>query len=326
MPECMEDFPVNWYTVFSSSACKLKYPHAYVRQAAYVMSFEAEVNMKRHDGRLLRSIGPFEKLYPYIIHRRSEAQVFAKQQICTAPIDLYIQEKRMQNVKINYLHVFVAVFLRVIAQRPNLNRFVMNSKLYARNGIHFSMVVKRSLSDTGAETTVKYAFTGHETIFEVIDIISKVIDDARENPDETDSDKLVAKIMSAPGFFKKTLVGMFKWMDRHNMLPKSVLDTSPFHATLFLTYLKSIKTDYVYHHQYNLGTAGTFAAIGQTEMMPVVEDGVVVARKCCEIGYAFDDRICDGLYLANSLKLAQKYLSDLTLLEKPLEEVVQDVP
>lgn len=281
--------------------------------------------MKRKDGRLLKSIGPFEKLYPYIIDRRSEAQVFAKQQIHAEPIDSYIHAKRAQDIKINYLHVFIAVFLRVIAQRPNLNRFVVNSRIYARNGIHFSMVVKRSLTDTGPETTVKIPFTGHETIFEVIDIINKVITEARENPDETDTDKLVNTIMSAPGFFKKTLVGMFKWLDRHNMLPKSVLDVSPFHSTLFLTYLKSIKTNYVYHHQYNLGTAGTFAAIGQTEMMPVVEDGRVVARKCCEIGYTFDDRICDGLYLANSLKLAQKYLNDLTLLETPLEEVVEDV-
>lgn len=281
--------------------------------------------MKRKDGRLLKSIGSFEKLYPYIIDRRSEAQVFAKQQINAEPIDSYIQAKRGQNIKINYLHVFVAVFLRVIAQRPNLNRFVVNSRIYARNGIHFSMVVKRSLTDDGLETTIKLPFTGHETIFEVIDIINKVIAEARENPDETDTDKLVKTIMSAPGFFKKSLVGMFKWLDRHNMLPKSVLDVSPFHSTLFLTYLKSIKTNYVYHHQYNLGTAGTFAAIGQTEMMPVIDNGVVVARKCCEIGYTFDDRICDGLYLANSLKLAQKYLNDLTLLETPLDVVVEDV-
>lgn len=60
-------------------------------------------------------------------------------------------------------------------------------------------------------------------------------------------------------------------------------------------------------------------------MMPVVENGVIVARKCCEIGYSFDDRICDGLYLANSLKLAPKYLCDLTLLEAPLDKVVEDV-
>lgn len=298
----------------------------HVRQAACVMIIELEVIMKRHDGRLLKSIGPFEKLYPYLIDRRSDAQVFAKQQINAEPIDLYIQEKRAQNLKVNYLHVFVAVFLRVIAQRPNLNRFVMNSKLYARNGIHFSMVVKRSLKDTGLETTVKYAFTGHETIFEVIEIVNKIIAESSENPDETDVDKLVAKIMSAPGFFMKSLVGIFKWLDRHNLLPKSVLDSSPFHATLFLTYLKSIKTDYVYHHQYNIGTAGTFAAIGKTEMMPLVENGDIVARKCCEIGYSFDDRICDGLYLANSLKLAQKYLGNLTLLETPLDEVAKDVP
>ncbi|MBN1892124.1 MAG: 2-oxo acid dehydrogenase subunit E2 [Clostridiales bacterium] len=281
--------------------------------------------MKRHDGRLIRSIGPFEKLYPFIITRRNDAQVYAKQVIQTKSIDEYILKKRGEGLRLSYLHVFIAVYLRVIAQRPYINRFVMNGKMYARKGYSFSMVVKPDLRDTGHEITVKYTFTGHESISEVAEIIDRTIEAAQDQPAETDSGKLVTFILSMPGVFKKILVGLIKWMDRHNLLPESVIDASPFHSTMFLTYLKSIRTDYVYHHPYNVGTAGVFAALGKTEMLPVVENGEVVVRKCCAIGYSFDDRICDGLYMANSFTLAKKYFKTPGLLETRLEEVVEDL-
>ncbi|MBN1775290.1 MAG: 2-oxo acid dehydrogenase subunit E2 [Clostridiales bacterium] len=281
--------------------------------------------MKRHDGRLIRSIGPFEKLYPFIIDRRNDAQVYAKQIIQTEAIDEYIHKKRSDGIHLSYLHIFIAVYLRVLAQRPFLNRFVMNGRLYAREGYSFSMVVKPELRDNGHEVTVKFSFTGHETLSEVTEILNKTIEDAQNKPADTDSGKLVKLILSMPGLFMKAMIGTIKWMDRNNLLPASVIEASPFHCSLFLTYLKSIRTDYVYHHPYNVGTAGIFAALGKTEMMPVVENGEIVVRKCCAIGYSFDDRICDGLYLANTFSLAKKYFRDLSLLETRLERVVEDL-
>jgi len=281
--------------------------------------------VKRQDGRKLKTIGPFEKMYPYLLPQRSEAQVFAKQIICTDPIDAYIRTKREQNIRISYLHVFIATYLRVIAERPQLNRFVMNSQLYARKGIYVSMVVKHSLDDKGSETTVKFGFTGHENIFDVIDVINRKVDEARKPADEVDVDQLVSRLMSAPGLAKKALVAFIKCLDRHNLLPRSILELSPFHTTLFISYLKSIKTDYVYHHPFNIGTAGIFVALGKDEKLPIVENDAVVIRNCCELGYTIDDRICDGLYLANSFTLAKKYLNDPYLLETGLVEIVEDV-
>ena len=62
-----------------------------------------------------------------------------------------------------------------VYKRQRLNRFVMNGQIYARKGIFISMAIKRSLKDHGEETTVKFAFTGKETIFEVNDIINRTI-------------------------------------------------------------------------------------------------------------------------------------------------------
>lgn len=272
--------------------------------------------MKRSDGVLLKSLDPFVKIIPYIMERRSDAQNFSKHVVCVDAIDRYIQEKKKQGIRLSYLHLFIAAYVRVIDERPQLNRFVMNSRLYQRNKICISMAVKRSLrTDDDEETTVKFEFTGKENIFEVIEIIDRMIAEALAADSDTDTDKLAALIMSMPGIVTKLLVKTIKLMDRWNMLPASVIDASPFHTTVFFTYLKSINANYIYHHLYDFGTTGLFVALGKPRKMPMVHNDQVVVKKCCEIGYTMDERICDGLYFARSFRLLEKYLENPYLLE-----------
>lgn len=271
--------------------------------------------MNRSDGRLLKSLRPFVQIIPYVMEKRSDAQNFSKQVFCAESIDRYIKEKKEQGFRLNYMHFFIACYVRLIAERPELNRFIMNSRIYQRDGIYVSMAVKRSLSDDGQETTVKFKFTGNEDIYEITEIINKKVNDALSYKIGTDTDKLAEKVMSMPGFVKKLMVRTLKFMDKHNVLPQKVIDASPFHTSLFFTYLKSIDTNYIYHHLYDFGTTGIFVALGKTVMLPVVEGDKVVVKKCCQIGYTLDERICDGLYYARSFKLLEKYLENPHLLE-----------
>jgi hypothetical protein len=124
-------------------------------------------------------------------------------------------------------------------------------------------------------------------------------------------------------------MAILKGMDKYNLLPKAIVDLSPFHTSLFFTYLKSIKLDYIYHHLYDFGTTSIFVALGKTKRMPAVENDAVVIKTCCEIGYTLDERICDGLYFSNSMKLFEKYLDNPYLLETSLtgaEETERDKP
>jgi hypothetical protein len=281
--------------------------------------------VRRSDGRRLKSLGPFIKMVPYIMTRRSDAQIFSKQTLVIDHIEAYIHAKRVEGIKLSYLHVFVAIYVRMIAQRPLLNRFVINSQIYARKDISISLAIKRSLHDEGEETTVKFVFTGRETIFEVAEIIDRCIGENLPAGVQNDADKLAAWFMSLPNGLIKTAVGTIKWMDRHNMMPKKIVEASPFHTTMFFTYLKSIKLDYIYHHLYDFGTTGIFVALGKVKKMAVVEGDAAVVKSVCEIGYVLDERLCDGLYFANSFKLVKNYMEDLKLLETTLDEIIEDV-
>ena len=281
--------------------------------------------INRYDGRRLRTISPFVKIIPYIMPKRSDAHVFSKMVVETDKINAYIREKYKNGLRLTYLHLFIAVFVRVIAQRPKLNRFVMNNKYYARNRIWISMAIKRTLKDEGEETTVKFSFTGRENIFEIADIIDKVIKENKAVDTGNETDRLAHIIMSLPNFLVKFLMGIIRQMDKWNLLPGALIEASPFHTTMFITYLKSIKLDYVYHHIYDFGNTGIFISLGKEKKVPVVQKNEVVIKRVCEMGIAIDERICDGLYLSNSVKLIEKYSTDPYLLEERLEEIVNDV-
>lgn len=279
--------------------------------------------MKRSDGRLIKSLDPFFKVIPYVMEERNDAQNFSKQRVPAEPIRAYLKEKREQGHQVTALHLFIAMYVRLLAQRPQLNRFVMNRKFYARKGIMVSLAVKRNLSDEGEETTVKFTFDGRENLFEIAEIIDHGISDSYTT--ETNStDQLARRIMNLPSGIIALAVRFLKRLDKWNLLPVSIIDASPFHTSLFFTYLKSIRLDYVYHHLYNFGTTGLFIALGKEKRIPVVEKGQVVARDCYEIGYSMDERICDGMYFSNSWKLMQRLLANPEALEERLESIVED--
>lgn len=281
--------------------------------------------MKRYDGRLLKTIGSFMKILPHIASKRSDAQIFSKQLIETEGIDAYIKEKNEQGFDISYLHVMIAVFVRVIAQRPQLNRFIINSRVYARNQICISLVIKKSLRDEGEETSLKFVFTGTENIFDISKIIDRDIKGSVPVSASNAADKIAEKIMSLPNFIVQLLVAILKSMDRHNMLPRGIIEASPFHTSLFFTYLKSINLDYVYHHLYDFGSTGIFAALGKSKRVVIADGDDPTVKKCCEVGYALDERICDGIYFSNSFKLVKKYMNNPHLLEENLEHITEDV-
>lgn len=281
--------------------------------------------MRRSDGRLLKSLSPFVRIIPHIMTKRNDAQNFYKQVVAVDKMDQYIKEKKDQGIRLNYLHLFIAVYVRVLAQRPQLNRFIMNNKIYTRYDIRISMAIKRLLKDDGEETTVKFLFSGLESIEEIVKIVDQTIEEGCAAGAANEVDTIAQRIMALPNSQVKLLVGTLKWMDRHNLLPKKIIEASPFHTSLFFTYLKSINLDFIYHHLYDFGTTGIFVALGKNKKLPVVEEDQVVVKKCCEIGYVLDERICDGLYYSNSFKLVKKYLANPYLLDERLEKVEEDV-
>ena len=281
---------------------------------------------KRPDGRKVKTVDPLQLIMGSLMRERSDSMNMYEDTINCEPWDKYIKEKEEQGIKINYMHLFIAGVVRIIALKPRLNRFVMNGKIYTRDKIWVSFVVHPELSIDCPETTIKLGFEGTESIFEIVEKIDEAIKkETTQRTDTNGTDKLAGFFTAMPSFIMNGLVGILMWMDRHNMMPKFIIDLSPFHTSFFITNLKSLGINHIYHHTTNFGTNGLFFAMGKEKQIPVVAKGEVVIQKHMGFGLVSDERFCDGLYFALALRDFKKIMKNPCVLEKPLEKKEEDM-
>jgi len=275
----------------------------------------------RSDGKKLKNIPPFFKIIPQVMRTRADAQVYYSYDIPIKAMDEYINKKAEEGIKISYMNIIYAAMVRLIAQRPQLNRFVMNGRTYARNDIEISLAIKKNLTDEGEETTIKLQYTGDENIFEVKEKLDKSINDNKNDSNENETDILAKALSIIPNFLLKIAVSFIMFLDKHGMLPKFIIKASPFHTSAFLTNVASLGIDAIYHHLYDFGTTGLFLAMGKKKKDFIYDDEVIKEEKCISLAFVCDERICDGYYFANSVKLFNRYLKKPELLEEPLKKV-----
>ena len=282
---------------------------------------------KRPDGRAIKNLEPMQMIMPYIMKTRTDSMNMYEDTFACEPMDAYIKEKAAEGINLSYMHIIIAAVVRLIAIRPQLNRFCMNGKIYARPKIWVSFVVHPTLRDESVGTTIKLCFEGTETILEIAEKINEAI--ARETVNrkgENGTDQLLRTLMKKiPGPFIKLVINTLLWMDKHNILPKAIIELSPFHTSFFITNLKSLGINHIYHHTYEFGTTGLFFAMGKEKVVPVIKGNEVVAQKEMGFGLVSDERFCDGLYFALSLRKLRRFMKNPASLEKPLDKKVEDV-
>lgn len=281
---------------------------------------------KRPDGRKIRNIDPMQRITGYIMKKRYDASNLFEDSFACEAMDEYIKSKREDGLKLTYMHIVMAAAVRVLALRPRLNRFVMNGRIYARPKIWISFTIHPELSIDCPDTTIKLCFEGTESIIEIAEKINEAIrKETVDRKGENGTDKLARIITSVPSPIIKLIVNTLMWMDKHNMLPKAIIDFSPFHTSFFFTNLKSLGINQVFHHIYDFGTTGLFIAIGKEKNVPVVQKNEIGIEKHMGFSFVCDERFCDGLYFALALKDLRKFILNPTLLETPLEKKVEDV-
>ncbi len=276
----------------------------------------------RKDGVRVKKTDPMYTVAAYIMDKRIDAMNMITIDMPIDPVQKYINEKRKEGLSISHIAVFLAAYVRTVAEFPLLNRFIVNRKPYARNELTVSMVVlKAGKMDHG--TMSKMYFSTKNTIFEVNDIINSYVDENRNAPDNNGTEKMIKFLLGIPGILPIG-VGIFKFMDKHGLLPKKIIDMSPFHASLLVSNLASIRTNHIYHHVYEFGTTSVGITMGNTREVPKKKNGEIVFEKCMPYGIVMDERICSGSYFALAFRKLKKYMADPSLLELPPENIEPD--
>ena len=275
---------------------------------------------KRSDGKELKNVMPFFRIMPCIMKERDDSQVYFNQDIPIKKIDEYISVKAQEGTKISLLDIVFASIVRIFAEKPKLNRFAINGRIYARNKITLAITIKKSLTEDGDETTVKVDFDGTENLFEVKEKLQKLIADNKKIDAENGTDKIAGVLAKIPTSVLKFAVGVLKVLDKYGHLPKSIIEVSPFHTSAVVTNVGSLGIDSIYHHVYNFGTTSMFFAIGKKKKSYVFDDEELTKERTINVAFVGDERICDGHYYASSFRSLARYLNHPELLEVGAEK------
>ena len=279
----------------------------------------------RYDGWRVRNVDAVFSVIPYFLRTRMDAQNYFEQRIPIDHIETFIREHKEDIPGLSIMHVVIASMIRLVSQRPYLNRFIMWNKIFARNYINFSIVIKRSLSDEGEETLIKPYFQPTDTLQ---DVSRKILEEQNKNQKvgQQNSSDFISKVLGyLPDWLMRGVVFTLLWLDKVGLLPRFIEQASPWHCSLFLTNIGSIGVESIYHHLYEFGNCSIFLAMGKKSQRHTVNKaGDVKGYKSILLKYVMDERICDGWYYASSMRMLDRILMNPSVLLTPPEKVVVD--
>lgn len=269
----------------------------------------------RSDGKRVKALYPMYEVVPFIMPKRYDAQNMVNLQIDEDCIRDYLRQKRSAGMKMDHMTVLIAAYLRTCAQYPVLNRFIMNRRIYQRNHFSVCFVMLKKLADGAQDETINKVYLDYnDDIFEVNRKLQESVRTNAVATNRNNMDKFISFLISLPGLCR-FVVGMARFLDNYGLLPKKIINLSPFHTSLFVTNLASINTNYIYHHLYDFGTTSIFIAMGKIlrDYRNDRDD-----RHVMPLGVVMDERIASGYDFARIFACMRKYLRNPSLLEQPL--------
>ena len=281
---------------------------------------------KQKDFRKVKGLSPISILTPYIMTNRIGSMNLMRDTISVAKIDKYIKEKQAEGMtNMSHMHVLLAAYVRLISQRPQLNRFIRGHRVWTRKSIEIAITIKKEMTLDSPDTVIKVVLSPDATIKDLYDQLNSAIVDYRNEPGG-DFDDISGALSYIPGFLLRFVIMIIRGLDYIGCLPKILQKISPFHCSLFITSMASLGIPPIYHHLYDFGTCPVFIAFGKKKReYKVNPDGSVYKDQTIDFTFSCDERICDGFYYASGLKLYKNILKDPWQLDDPPEKVIEDI-
>ena len=273
--------------------------------------------MKRADGTRVKDLSPIVQALPFIMPRRFDAMNWASDFVDEDMVKNFIRQKRREGRMVTHMSVLVAAYYKAVLENPKVNYFVMNRRVYKRNHFCFSFVILKTREDgTPDETTLKVFLDPEDDVFTISRKIKEHVDQNLKETHNNSTDKFANMAFSIP-FLPRIIFGLMYHLDIHGLLPRKLIDLSPFHTSLFITNLASIRTSYIFHHCYEFGTTSVFICMGKPVPDPLAPAGS--RKKQMPLGVVMDERIATGIEYSRFFSAFERYLKNPELLETRLD-------
>ena len=283
----------------------------------------------RTDGRRVRTLAPMAQITSYFQVERNTCSNLFEESFEISHVERYIRAKRREGyTDFGITHVLLAAYVRGIAKYPQLNRFISGQKVYSRGeDIQYCMVIKKEMTVDSPDTSIKVHLNPRDTALDVYHKLNAAVESVKATQElDSSLDNLIMYFTMIPSVIMKFTVWLLKLLDYFGLLPKFLLELSPFHGSLFFTSMGSLGIRPIYHHLYDFGNLPVFGAFGmKRKAFELQEDGSVVQRKYIDVKFVLDERIVDGFYYATFFKYYRRLMAHPELLDFPPEEVAKDI-
>ena len=278
---------------------------------------------KRRDGVRVKGLDGYHNILPYIMPKRTEAEVSMTEQFDVTDLVKYMKERNEEEgVNIKIFHSIVTAVARTVYHRPRLNWFISGRYYYERPDITFSFVVKQKFEDTADETLM---FMKVEPDMNIDSISKRILGDVKKvrKAKSNDLDKLMNFVGSLPRPFLEGFFATLRRLEYHGVMPKALTAGDPNYSSVLLSNLGSIGADSCYHHLSNYGTCSVMITIGKLHQeQKLMYDGTWQPRDVINCTFNIDERLADGFYYAKSLRIMKYLLEHPEAMEEPISQTV----
>ena len=283
----------------------------------------------RRDGRLVREADSMHKFAGFLLPNRCDNEAVMSELVDMSAVEEFVKKKNADSPDFKYtmFHIICAAVAKVLYDRPKMNYFYAGNRLYERNEISFSFVVKRQFVDSSSEALAIIKLDKESDASPLEQVYGKVkkcvthVGGEKKTDGTTD---IISVLVKSPRPIMKFIISVLNFLENRDWLPRDLVEFDPYHSSVFISNTGSIGLSAQYHHLTNWGTNSFFILVGEKHLHPVYdENGNVTMKNALELGLTIDERIADGVYFAKSIKLLRKLLQNPELLELPLQTEIE---
>jgi hypothetical protein len=249
-------------------------------------------------------------LFPYLMKGRNDSIAYYPVVVDAENLLAHVEKTKGTDEEITVFEAVLLALIRILRERPTLNRYIIGRRLYQRDDVELSFVARRQYTLDSSETNVFVKVKPADDAEMALQKIRGEIKVAKSG-EQKDDDGLVDLFLHLPRSVLQLAVKALDAWDFYVDTPGFLRGIDPLRCSAYIANLGSVGMGAAYHHLFEWGTCSLFVTIGQIKPTVVVgPDGNPAVRRTMELKIALDERIADGYYDARALELFDSYLNE----------------
>ena len=274
--------------------------------------------MGRRDGYKVKDLPGTQNILIDFKPNRCDAAVYMNAKIDVTNFVKFINKKKKDIEGLTFYHGIVDVMAKTIYSRPYMNRFIANRTMYMHHDVSLAQTIKVEFENDAEEALIVLKIDENDTLEDISRKTKERVDGIRKKKEEgkKGANDAADKVGHLPKFLRVPVVGLMKFLDRHDWLPKGIIDDNLYYSSAILSNIGSFKVGAIYHNLTNFGTASSLITFGEIKEE---ENG----KWYMEMGATIDERIADGFYFCKALKLIEYIFETPELMMEPAGKKVK---